>query len=708
MSSVKRQLKPNPRTWQVIQFVGLTLSIAGGLALVVSNMWTSALQEGGFAYVSVDTLLKPLNIANHAAVYLFFLGIFLAFAALWLLDAFKYYPGIALWVGILSAGALFWIELSAPLLSDIAVRLFTFLLGAVLGLQLGGLELIQWLRGDKQRLRRHRRLERRYENAVKLTLYMLLGAIAVGLIDRHLFVEGSSVALENRGTIPLNLLVSAGVLLPVVLFQPYRDTERIIQLGPARSGKTSIQGGLYMSADDSYIQRSGPLNHIHSKYMRGGEFPPRTKLHDEVEESVPIEDETEHETDKKTALVVEFVYMTEGLLFPKEKIITSVDYPGEILTGGSDKPGVAEFVRKTDNERDWTDARDSLLGRGQVAQRGTDEKQLKTDIATLVQNSDVIMFTIPLDDFITPIVTQRPDNLPEYHKDAHVIWEIDECSRDDDAAYRAKRLSEDEWTEIDRRNGDLRPRSELPGLPLDPDEWRGSDGSYMFKEVDRVHPDEYLREYHRIIDRGLADLSRYNFIWLATMADLVRRDFRQIAENAAGAELQSTLNHTDIEMNDSSNIEIGQDPIEVEHLHGRLNRDKKMTPKDNRDDYRLFAEWTLHEYLCSEEPLLKNWIYEDTPEEEFVFPLWFNIDDRAEKRFKTVPPALKGSNYLMNRLKGIRLKRDYPMSNAETVRREIKDKTPFTTSERKPLSYSEMGYQVIENIKNYNKIQEDE
>lgn len=709
MYSIWQQLYPSVKSMQRVLLVCFTLFTILGVFIVIPNAWALAWQEGGAGYALFSTVLEPLGVANHSVIYLVLLGIFLGSSALWVLDVFRRYASIVVWAAIVVAAVLWWTEWTISFSSGLITEIIFLTIGIISGLQLGGLPVIQ----RSEALLPRRRTNLRFTNAVRITLIYLVGLSLVGFIDQHLVINDGVIGWENTGWAPLHLLGIALITGPVAYFQRYKDTERIIQLGPAKSGKTSMQGGLYMSAGETVVdRRSKLLERIYQQYMQLGEFPDRTEIASTAEYTsvVPVKQAREQpgsqngnaSTGPENALIVEFAYITNDILFPKEKVITTVDYPGEILTGrktDEDDEGIAAYVQKqaeSGTYGNWTETMNALRqGEQGMVQDEIESDELRRYLASLVHNADVIMFTIPLDDFITPIVADdaRRSNVKEYHRDK--IFMIEECGEKGEAEYRVKRLNSDgPWHELINEGGTLKPGdgAELTGFAFDEDEWRGSDDFYIYRsDRSRRPPEIYLLEYKRILDH-LPKLSNYEFIWLASMSDLVLDDFRSVADNLRGYDVVSSrTNQESIEVNEAdSDIKIGRSDIEPEAIRKLFRIDKNWNPRVNAEEYRVFSEWIKREYLFAEEPRLESWIDSNTYE-NYVLPVWFTIDGETEKRFSNRDPeVLKGSRYLMARLRGERLGRHYPGQRGLALN--------WITSDGDTVNYpseSEMAYQVL-------------
>lgn len=680
MVSVWRQIRPGLKTRELILIMLCTGSIVAGIGYLMPNAWEPVFRQDGIVYALIDQW--PLDIIGHTAIYSIGLGLFLGVAALWLDDRFKRFPGVTVWSGILVGLFVLGRSWSNPSSSDFLTGFVALGVGAVAGLQLGGLPIIQRIYGEKQVLR-PRPIDRRFPRAVRFTFVFVLGLGVVGLMNQHVSLSGGFIAGEDLETLPGHLIALLAVLIPLGFFQSYKDTEQIIQLGPAKSGKTSTQGGLYMSVDEPVERNTQLIDDIYENHMQWGRFPDRTRLEPKETSVVHLENETEG-GNGDDALIIEFSYITLGTLFPKEKFITTVDYPGEILTGKGEERGLAAHIDEY-GERDgsWGTVMENLRGQGRF---GTEEftlDEFRSELAALVCNADTIIFTLPLDDFLSPIIEHRPENVQKYHKEK--IWVIKRSGDDDDVDYKVRKLgSDDEWVKLYRDGDRFAPkeRTELRGLSDEKESWRGGEKvHYVRSGRGRQHPTRYLGEYQDIVD-ALPDLRNHQFIWLTTMADLVLKDFKRVAESA-DPDKESTRTRTDIDIDYLDESDLWDNP-------------EGWTPALESEEYKVFSEWIKNEYLRTEEPAFETYL--DTTRENHVFPVWFDIDDETEDHFSVESTALrgdsqalKGSSHLTSRFRGERLRKEYsdgPMSL-------FSSKIPLGQT-RIPDSLSEMSAKLLQ------------
>lgn len=710
MAALIRMLWPQSETRQWVSFVVFILFMLVGPLLVIPDIWATAWQEGGWAYGTIETVFHALGIGfSPVVVYPLPIGIFLGFSAVWFVDTFrKTGPAIVLWVGIIWSCILFWLVWSSPF-AELSVSVLLVVVGISIGLQLGGIPLIGRIIGDKKRLLPMRRPERHFARAVRGTLYCLIILALVGLVEYYI-AQGESVL--GSGSIQ-HIVGMLFVLTPVFLFQQYSDTERIILLGPARSGKTSIQGGLYMDTDSEWTAASQLLrDEVYKKNMKFGDFPDRTRINPDI--GTPVKTPTtEHDTTdtdieepkdgdstaKNTnALTIEFQYITANRLFPKEKTITAVDYPGEILTesetdSGSRLPGIAGYVGGEDvQERSWSEAMSFIQGE---VEPEIEEEDMKRNLATLIHNADVLLFIFPLDDFLAPVATdeKRQENIPGYHRDS--LWEIEECRETEDAEYRTRSVEgDDEWINIVEEYGNMKPKdgAQIPGgVPLDEDRFLGDDEHYYVRtKRTRSHPREYVSQYKGVIE-NLEDDRDYHYIWMCTMADLVVDDFRAAeSKSTPVSEVEDAGSDKDggikIANEDGKpTLKIFRPDIESGLVSDLVRQDKNWTIKSDETPYKVFSEWIMNEYLYEESDHIESLL--DGTGEEFVYPLWFEINGTEACFLPEV--GLKGSPLLKKRLRGGFLKRNYPIDRRIMLKRTILNNNNI------PLSQSQMLYQLL-------------
>lgn len=710
MVSVRRQLAPSTRQTQVGLLLVFLAAVSFALWVLVPQIWVPAWQAGGFAHGILAVIVDPVPVLGHAVVYAVLTGVFLGTSTLWVVDDYKRRFSIVLWVGIFVGAVLFWQAWSDPLASPVWFSLAGALVGVFLGLQMGGLPLYGYLFGRKKNLLK-RNDPNKFEAGVRLTTVAVVALVLVGLGEQFLGTANPDGLIEHA-------LAVALLGVPLVFVQRYQDAERIIQLGPAKSGKTSTQGGLYMSLETRIESNSPLLQRIFESHMRNGEFPDRTRVHTlaESETTIPLanggatdsrsvsaEDGDSAEADKsiEDALLLRFSYLTREFLFPKEKIITAVDYPGELLTDVGEQDScisdyVATHVEKVRSgeveDLSWTAVIERLQQGGEDDLIGgeLEDSEVMSYIAHLVRTADYIMFTIPLDDFVGPIVTDRPGNLPAYHRNA--LWEIRPAD-DGEADYKTRRFGENsEWTRLAESAGSCEPLDGRlpPGFNPNVDAWLGGDTVYYYyrDRRERIPPQRYLNEYRDILN-ALPDLREYHFIWMATMADLVYDDFEPVVRRAREHTLAPSMGGERIEVADGR-IDIGRSDIDVGLLDGSLlASNRPVTPESSEDEYRLFSTWILREYLLAEEPRFATLLEETN--EDHVFPVWFDIEDETEQRFSTRSPALKGTEQITRRLRGDILTDVYPGGLRTVLGSLVNTSTPIPDTR--------MAYNVLEELR---------
>jgi len=693
----------------MIYFVGFLGVVAVALWFLIPNVWAPAWQEEGFANGILAVIVGPLPVLNYAVVYAFLVGIFLGLSALWLVDDYKRPMGVVLWFGIIVSTFLFWQHWLNPLTSPVWVSIVIAGLGVLGGAQAGGLPMYSYFFGEKKALLR-RAGPSSFEKAIRLISGMVVLLVVTGLLD------GFAGATQGANNLIVHFVAIVLIAVPLVMVQRYEDSERIIQLGPSKSGKTSTQGGLYMSLDDKIESRSQLLQSIYKDHMRNGKFPDRTRVYTLAETesaTIPLanggtddeQDDGDDSDSMEDALLLEFSYLTNDLLFPKEKIITAVDYPGELLTDIGEQDNsisdyVATHVEKIESgeteDLDWDEVIEILQQGGDdgLTPGEFEEWELMSYIAHLVRTADHVMFTIPLDDFLGPVVADRSSNLPTYHRNA--VWEIRETDKEAEAAYETKRLtaSDEEWVPLaEQSQGKYLPAEgqPLPGFNPNKEAWLGGDDFYYYRmRRERIPPKRYLNEYRDILE-ALPDLRDYHFVWMATMADLLYEDFASVLRRTREYTLSSATGGEAIDVHESDGrINVGRSDIDIGLLEeGLFETNKPVRAESDRQEYRLFSTWILEECLLAEEPAFDSLLNETS--EEFVFPVWFDIEDEDEERFSTIYPALKGTQQITARLRGEILKKAYSGGRLTTLRAGL--------SSASPVSDTLMAYQILDEVR---------
>ncbi|AXG08371.1 hypothetical protein DU484_00050 (plasmid) [Haloplanus rubicundus] len=196
---------------------------------------------------------------------------------------------------------------------------------------------------------------------------------------------------------------SAVFLFALYKFTSYESTRNVIQIGPARSGKTAEFAGLHITLEDTH--ELDPAESEGISVPRGrildGKFPPSTG--------------------NEEITFIEIEYMVGELL--REKVtLQTVDYGGALLgevlaevREDSETDLVTEATNWRDAERELKETTEILAD--DDASLDLDEGYDVSDkiagaIWDCVRHADRIVLTVPLDDFFGPILAKG--NPPEY------------------------------------------------------------------------------------------------------------------------------------------------------------------------------------------------------------------------------------------------------------------------------------------------------
>lgn len=710
-----------PILWVFVQSVLAPTFEAEGL---VYAMWSTTAAIFG----SESTLL--------AAV----VGVWLGIVTLWTIDTYKrptsFFP--------LLVGVLCIVFLGVPSSTFSALTTLrgagVFLLCGLATVQVGGVGVFQSLRGG-------RAIPGPPNEAIELRRgprFLYLGtALAVGtiILDHHVTIVMADVA----GSTSTFRSAIYGILILSILypFVRYDERRRVVQIGPGRSGKTSTIGGMYSDIKSGSQapseNRTGrelvgkQLQGISNRLTSGQSFP------DKTENTGPVP----------------FDYYDGRRLFRRKNVMMTFDYEGQKLTG---EDGPDSFSGRLAKYRDRRSGRNSLsnireriehtLGWGtepwyaEFTKGAGDPK-----IARLLDSADTVVFTLPLDDFLTPTIKRGrtiPDEAGIYFiepiqgtaHERYVVkrpWgsEFEVVRSTEGELVRSKdgdQLSEsidssppscesDEFETVDGLSFDT-----FEQLPLAPKAHSSNPDSPERRyttDKDRDPIETYLDEYQRLIEllwdrelRGWLDSSR-EFVWVMTMSDLVLEDFEEIYENVQQA--------------DGNNADTGSAKRKTQKYLKERGFFEEKKPALSRRDYTVFGQWIAEE--CIQRHIMGyreshpdeagnlpdiDKLIEQTGEDT-VYPVWFDVarSDSGKLAIKeTNERLLKGSNFLFDRIEGRPL--PYPKHRrvkTSPVEYFVQRINPFTKPVGKPLydsAVEEMGRSADQSSAAENKLQRTE
>lgn len=611
-----------------------------GIALMAHTFTQEVLVPGweqqGILYAAVALAAGLLGSSLY--VHLSVLGVVLGLSAVWVFDTYKRYQVFApltLVVVVGYASGTF----HGGLVDALSIGAVSFLFVAtVAGAQLGGLPLFQYWFGSAERILGRPPVS--LKRAPMILFAGVLGLVTVGLLDLHVHLIPTSGAPELRelGELPVNGVVGVLLVGAFYTFTQYDSDVRIVQLGPARSGKTSMLGGLAADVDRDAREGdgSGAIDDVRYSLEELNQFP---ELTDDVS-------------------YYEFSYMSGRPVFRKRNTISTLDYPGEKLTGGHTEPPLSQQIT---NQREQQEHQSLVrLSRRvrsalplltatdpwqeaivELEDERTDEM---TALAKLVEAADLVVFTVPLDDFLTRAVERG--NTPSYLEEVRLVEEASEPGtflvRTLDGG--TDRVVREDGELTDAETGESYTKAEWESLEDLP---KAVSGEHYYLGRDRSNRDRYKEEYKELI-RILNEDRRKSFAWTTTMADLVNEDFERVYDRA-----QDLLEET------------GHDPGLREHVDSTkeanlfgVNATEFL--KHSRQGRKVHARWIQREYVETAWPEFEGML-EDTFE-SFVYPVWFEIDEaRSDDQLRiriASGRTLQGSDLLLDRFEGRELVED--------------------------------------------------
>lgn len=512
---------------------------------------------------------------DAATFYYFPTGVFAGLLTVLLIDSYKRAQGVILWAGI--AIGSFVVLLGEGLLITPLIEAFSpiagsfGLIGVATGLLIGGVRPAHVVSNEG---------ELAFPQAPRRLFLLAALLVGYGLFEAILFYESPVVGVFVFQ--PLNLeriLIDDRILLDAIMsglglvglykFTSYENHTKMILIGPQRSGKSASFGGLQLAVRDLIDEQAGIKSNTHvtslSDKIANGQFPDAT-----VRQSPrPLE-----------------INYRAGKLFPERKTIQSVDYAGELLPqildpviedrvltdggqvseeepDGDEGPTVGDFLGETEDDDDdstfeylsagtWEEATDRLYQ--------ADESTAPDAIWDSIEHADRIIMTIPLDDFITPIVERG--NWPSYQP--------------------IETFSDDLTPEEIREEYDVPPEVELHPY---------GDGYYYYAdEPDRADPSEYLSWYR---DLAREFRGEKEFVLAVTMADWATEDFER--ENPRGLNPHVESNYPDfcqyvyeqVMLEENANVRDLLTATTDDQIHALWYSIENSRPPGRDEDYRI-------------------------------------------------------------------------------------------------------------------------
>ncbi len=472
--------------------------------------------------------------------------------------------------------------------------------------------------------------------------FLSVAAIVVGgLVDTHYvsFVAGSGVSDRFF----LDLVSAAGLIVILGWLITYDNQVRVIQLGPGKAGKTSVIGGLY-----SDIKSANDTENVESREVTSNRL-------DSISQSIETEHEFPDWTGNRDELY--FSYFDRERIFRTKNTVATLDYRGEDFVGKKDDPGFAAMLENHKESVDNLSTLQSLTTSIRDLLRGNDvhdwinkgQEQLDEQVGRLLYTADVVLITVPLDDFLE--VPIKHGGAPPEYADIVLIERIDdnrfrvEYSDPEKDPVQIRKATADEAGDYYRCEDDSQFTEfsfDYESLPIISEKKR-----YCVTK-ERQPREEYINEYRKILkyfDTFDLNIGR-DIIWVVTMTDL--HDSKDSAKNIDDNIFEDVYNDV------GKSIRTGETNPTQQYLVDEGWFDGNPTPATDELDYKLLSTWIKSEYLSNSMDVFEDLI--NKSDEQFVYPVWYNIDGRSPTGELLIRSdggqILNCSDYLIDRLEG--------------------------------------------------------
>jgi len=327
-----------------------------------------------------------------------------------------------------------------------------------------------------------------------------------------------------------------------------------------------------------------------------------------------------------------FSYYNRRRIFRKKNTIASLDYPGEKITGGPNEAGIAEelsvyYERYLEDQGVIDQLRDVVLRvfLGEENNWVTHEERDDTDnLGRQLYSADVIVFTIPLEDFLANAI--KDGHSPPAYSGIAIIEQDSDKMRVTQGG-ETFTLEEEDGTLYRTDTGEqVDPGFKSPETAHQVDENR-----WYHPALERRDPVEYMQEFDRVVQQ-LADEGNREFIWNVTMTDV-------------------GIEHFNDAYKDTVNEQSSDGRFEFLREKGFF-RHTTPSPETNMSDYKLLSKWIQQEFITSEITVFNKMMHDS--HEEYVYPVWFDIAGTDEDRRPVINTkngrTLRCSHHLLKRL----------------------------------------------------------
>ena len=618
----------NPLRREGVLFVIVLAGCWFATSYFTSQVLLPVWESGGIVTDVYDAAVAILGSSELLQAAL--VGVWLGLVVVWMADTYKQLQTPILFA--LVSGFLWSTGFSVPAFLQTGLPAKAGLVGlfAAVVVQVGGIPLTQ-ARNPGPVLDSR---PREYRRAPRATVLVLATLIGVCLYEA--FVLGA-VGTGAGSTGMFTPALSGGALLALFgWIAVYDNRVRIMLVGPARSGKTSLVGGLYSDvAEDSFgtgADRGGEISRqVTDNRLQG--------VKKDIVDSRRFPDRTGEEGE------LQFNYYQRNRIFRKKNTISTMDYPGEDLTGGENGARLSERVEIFHQENPGSSSTLRWLLAAGLVFLGLRERTRWANLTRAAGDSidrfierlvtaDVIVFLVPLDDFLATPIRDGADLQP--YADVHVV------EREGDGEYTVTH-PDGERQRVERVDGrllDCETGEEVTGLTFESfeDLHEVTEGVRYHVDKERADRHEYLSEYADLISE-LEGTRRREYVWTVTMTDLGLSHF----EEAYSGVYQDVIGN-------------GATNSHLEFLVENGFFDTEPSAATDTNDYKALAEWLQTEFIEREYTGFEAMMNETR--EGCLYPVWFNIENRDDDGLRlrdSNEPTLKSSAHVLNRIEGSRL-----------------------------------------------------
>ena len=328
MASFPTLAPSNRRHQRLLFFVSIGLLLVAGVSVI--ELLATAWGQRPWS-IARHTLRGGMNAAGVAPTFFYYipLGVFIGLVVALLLDSFKYVQGVIVAGAALLAVPVVFLPrdvfIGSLALSFGPDTVLTALLFAAATLRAGGVTFESLDAGKREYPR------------IPALIFWLAAALAVfGLVEAHVVYNSPIVAVEGgittqpfsfEGIVGANApshLVGVIVLLPALrYFTTYERGMNVIMLGPKRSGKSAVFGGIHLYIRDNVDEQSAAANRVNRlrQSIESKEFPDPTP-------STLQSGSGGSQGAQPTLLELPYSW---GRFVPTRVRFSVVDYPGEAL-----------------------------------------------------------------------------------------------------------------------------------------------------------------------------------------------------------------------------------------------------------------------------------------------------------------------------------------------------------------------------------------